>query len=199
MSLLKYTKIKMERQVQHIAELLAEILPEDVPSHLEPIHRRRLEIVIRTHMGQSQAEICSALGCSKDTARHWMTIAKNDGLTGWYEQPMGRPKKVDERYLKRLRELVTSDPKDYGYSFSRWTAKWLGKHLAQELGIEISDRHVNRLLKQMGLSTRDRAQSKNTEKSLIKGQTIVIDDLSSSLKRELEKSDLALYVGTANL
>ena len=188
----------MEKQVQHIAELLAKILPEDIPDHLEPIHRRRLEIVIRTHMGQSQAEICSALGCSKDTARHWMTIAKTDRFSRWYEQPMGRPKRVDERYLQRLRELFNSDPREYGYSFSRWTAKWLGKHLAQELGIKISDRHVNRLLKQMGLSTRGKSKVKNAQKQVIKGQTIVIDDLSSSLRQELEQSDLALYITQAD-
>ncbi len=187
----------MDKQLQHLAELLAKILPEDLPEHLERIHSRRLEIAIRTHLGQSQTEICSALGCSKDTARHWMTIAKTEGLSNLSDR-LGRPKKVDDRYLERLRELVTHSPKDYGYSFSRWTARWLSKHLEQELGIEVSDRHVNRLLKQMGLSTRGQAQSKNTEKSVIKGNTIVIDDLNASLKYELEKSNLALFIDLAD-
>ena len=171
----------MEQQLQHLTDLLAQFLPEDLPPHLEPIHCRRLEIVIRTHMGQSQAEICSALGCSKDTARYWMTIAKTEGLTHCCQQPIGRPKRVDDRYLQRLRELVTSSPKDYGYSFNRWTAKWLSKHLAEELSIEISDRHVNRLLKQMGLSTRSGSQQQSPQKPLIKGKIIVIDDLNPPL------------------
>ena len=169
----------MEKQVQQITNLLAQIVPEELPDNLKPIYRRRLEIVIRTHLGQSQTQICSALGCSKDTARHWMTIAKTEGLNNWYDQPIGRPSRVDEEYRQRLRELATSSPKQHGYAFERWTAKWLSKHLAQELGIEISDRHVNRLLKQMGLSTR--GSGNQQAKSVIKGKSIVIEDLNPSL------------------
>lgn len=178
----------MENLRQQISELLAQILPKDLPDNQEPIYRRRLEILIRTYLGQSQAEICSALGCSKDTARHWMMIAKTQGLNRWYEAPIGRPRRVDEYYLQRLRELVTSNPKEHGYSFSRWTAKWLSRHLAQELGIEVSDRHVNRLLKQMGLSTRNTSKSQQTEAPVeIKGQTIIIKDLNPS---SLSKSNI---------
>lgn len=166
----------MEKKVQQITSLLAEIAPEKVPASQESTYRRRLEIVVRTHLGQSQAEICSALGCSKDTARHWMMMAKNEGFSSWCEHPLGRPKRVDDRYRQRLVELVTSSPKNHGYHFSRWTAGWLSKHLANELGIEISDRHVNRLLKQMGLSTRKSGQSQ----PVIKGQTITIGDLNTS-------------------
>ena len=180
----------MEKQLQHITELLAQILPKDLPENLETIHRRRLEIVIRTQMGQSQAEICSALGCSKDTARHWMTIAKTKGLSNWYEHPIGRPKRVDDRYMQRLRELVKSDPQEYGYSFSRWTARWLSQHLAKELGIEISDRHVNRLLKQMGLSTRNPHRSGETAKSpnYQKSTGIKIDDLNPAFISQSDDS-----------
>lgn len=167
----------MEKQVQQITNLLFQIVPDALPDNLEPIHRRRLEIAIRTHLGQSQAEICSALGCSKDTARHWMTIAKAEGLSSCYDQPIGRPKRVDEEYKQRLQELVNSSPQKYGYAFKRWTAKWLSRHLAQELDIEISDRHVNRLLKQMGLSTRPLS---DTSQPVIKGETIVIRDLNPS-------------------
>lgn len=176
----------MKQQLQQITDLLVQILPEDLPTELNPIHRRRLEIVIRTHMGQSQAEICSALGCSKDTARHWMTIAKTEGLSNWYSNSLGRPKRVNEEYMERLRELVRTSPKEHGYSFSRWTAGWLNRHLAKELGIEISDRHVNRLLKQMGLSTRngeqaDQAENLEEANLVLKGQIITIEDLNPSL------------------
>ena len=170
----------MEKQVQQITNLLAQIVPEELPDNLKPIYRRRLEIVIRTHLGQSQTEICTALNCSKDTARHWMTIAKTEGLNNWYDQPIGRPSRVDEEYRQRLRELATSSPKQHGYAFERWTAKWLSKHLAKELGIEISDRHVNRLLKQMGLSTRG-SNDGSAKEPVIRGESIVIKDLNPSL------------------
>jgi transposase len=88
---------------------------------------------------------------------------------------LGRPKIVNHQYIERLKELVSSSPREYGYAFSDWTAQWLSKHLAKELGIQISDRHINRLLKQMGLSTK-RKSSLTTENQEI---AIKISDLHS--------------------
>jgi transposase len=67
---------------------------------------------------------------------------------------VGRPKIVSADYLDRLRELVTHSPRQFGYPFERWTAHWLQRHLGREFDCIVSDRHINRLLKQMGLSTR---------------------------------------------
>jgi transposase len=94
----------------------------------------------------------------------------------WQDQPVGRPKIISDQYLDRLKELVDGSPRDFGYPFQRWTAQWLKRHLAQETGVEVSDRHVNRLLKQMGLSTR--AQS-HSEQNVPRGG-ITIGDLSPS-------------------
>jgi transposase len=149
---------------------------ENIPPTLRPQYRRRLEIILRTNMGQSQSEICAAVKCSEDTARYWMLMAQTGKAYDRLNLPIGRPKIVSDEYLKRLRELVTRSPKDYDYGFKRWTASWLAKHLHRELGIEVSDRHINRLLKQMGLSTRYSSQNKSTtNKPWCKG--ITIDDL----------------------
>ncbi len=67
---------------------------------------------------------------------------------------VGRPRTVSDAYLQRLKELVSHDPREFGYSFRRWTARWLNQRLYEEMGVSVSDRHINRLLKQMGLSTR---------------------------------------------
>lgn len=144
----------MDKQNQGLSTLLPKLLQESLLSDLRPEYRRRLEIMLRANLGQSQAEICAALGCSSETARYWMTMVKTGQVDQWDQQPLGRPKIVNNQYLERLQELVNSSPKDYGYGFERWTARYLGKHLAKELGIEVSARHISRLLKQMGLSTR---------------------------------------------
>jgi transposase len=93
-------------------------------------------------------------------------------------QPVGRPKRIHDDYLQRLQELATQSPKAFGYSFDRWTAYWLQRHLAQEFQLEVTERHINRLLRQMGLSTRQQARFHN-------GQTancakIIISDLEPS-------------------
>jgi transposase len=168
--------------VENLTDILLKLLPEESSEGLSPEHRRRLEIAVRTHLGQSQTEICEALNCSRETARYWMTIAKTQSPKSWYQQSVGRPKKASDEYLKRLAELVNQSPKDYGYAFSRWTAQWLSKHLAKELGIEFSDRHVNRLLKQMGLSTR------NKQTPLKRDRVIAIEDLQPSDLSEANNS-----------
>lgn len=180
--------INVNKQVPDLADILAEILPEKLPKNLENTQRRRLEIILRSHLGQSQAEICAALGCSKDMARYWMAIAKNPQIDSWQDSHAGRPKRVNQLYLKRLKELVNSSPKDHGYAFQRWTAKCLSQHLAKELDIEVSDRHVNRLLKQMGLSTRNSQQSKPIDDLTNKQWKIAIKDLNPSSFSQLNDS-----------
>lgn len=125
-------------------------LQEDLP----PKYRQRLQIMLLADEGKTQAQICQALNCSPITARHWILFARSGEAHHWQSHPIGRPKAVNEEYLQRLQELVSQSPRDIGYSFRNWTAQKLSQHLAREFGIEFSDRHINRLLKQMGLSTR---------------------------------------------
>jgi transposase len=96
----------------------------------------------------------------------------------WQVQPLGRPKIITEEYIAFLQELVRHSPKEYGYPFQRWTAAWLRCHLAKELGIEVSDRHVNRLLNRMGLSTRQVPSAMIADHGLtVKARRITIKDL----------------------
>jgi putative transposase len=130
--------------------------------------------------GYSQTQICEALGCSQETARYWMARARDGQAHQWNDNPMGRPKTISDEYLDRLKDLVKRSPREYGYSFERWTARWLGKHLAKELGIEVCDRHISRLLKEMGLSTRPRPDTAATDLPKTKDSGIAIRDLPSS-------------------
>jgi transposase len=171
-----------------LEKLIINALSQD--KDLRPECRRRLEIMLRTRMGQSQAEICKALGCSQDTARYWMAIAQTEQAEK-YIHSIGRPKTVNDRYLERLKELVSDSPKTYGYAFSQWTAQWLRKHLAKELGIEVSDRHINRLLKQMGLSTRNQNQAPPNN-SWRKAPIITIADLQPVCPTQLEDTSWML-------
>jgi transposase len=178
-------------ETQDLTSILAEILPENLFKNLDNRQCRRLEIILRSHLGQSQVEICSALGCSKDTARYWMAIAKKPSSDSWQDACVGRPKMVNDEYLQRLQELVTSSPKEHGYAFKRWTARCLSQHLSNELGIQISDRHVNRLLKQMGLSTRNSqppARVKESSSSKAKPGRIKIQDLNPSAYSQFNDS-----------
>jgi transposase len=136
--------------------------------------------MLRADDGKSQAEICRTLKCCPATARYWINIARSGMAHQWQECSIGRPKKVNDEYLERLKELVSGSPRNYGYSFQRWTAKYLSKHLAEEFGVELTEQHINRLLKQMGLSTRQKASnSKDTNNLNVTSNRIFINDIQS--------------------
>jgi transposase len=160
-------------------KLLQKSLQEDLPES----YRQRIQIMLLADQGKSQTEICRTLECSSATARHWMHVARAGMAHQWQDYPIGRPMVVNEEYLERLQQLVNHSPRDYGYCFQRWTANWLSKHLAKEFGVEVSDRHINRLLKQKGLSTRSKpknADKDTNENDLAKNSKILIRDLHSA-------------------
>jgi len=148
----------VENQGLYLTSFQRKLLLKSLETDLRPEYRRRIEIMLRTDMGQSQAQICTELKCSQETARYWISMARSGNAHRWNDQPMGRPKAINEEYIQHLKELVSRSPREYGYPFQRWTAQWLKKHLAKKLGIEVSDRHINRILKNLGLSTRSKTE-----------------------------------------
>ncbi len=158
-------------------------LLKHLQANLPPEYQRRLEIMLLADMGKSQTQICQILGCSQEMARYWISRAEAGLAHKWNERSLGRPKTINDQYIQRLKELVSKNPRDCGYGFQNWTAQWLSKHLANEFGIEISDRHINRLLKNMGLSTK----SKNTSEKITnqnKSSGITICDLESNTENK---------------
>lgn len=155
-------------------------LQKSLQGELCKSHLQRIQIMLLADRGISPAQICQSLKCCPATAGRWIHIARSGMAHQWQECSIGRPKKVNDEYLERLKELVSSSPRNYGYSFRRWTARYLSKQLAKEFGVEITEQHINRLLKQMGLSTRPKASnSENTNNLNVTGNRILIKDLQS--------------------
>lgn len=177
----------MEKQGQYLTPFQRKLLLKSLQADLRLEYRRRIEIMLLADTGQSQAQICEALGCSQETARYWITLARAGQAHNWNVSPIGRPKTVNDQYLERLKELVCHSPRDYGYSFQRWTGQWLSKHLAKELGIEVSDRNINLLLKKMGLSTRPKSDTapQIKDSNSTRDSRITIGDLQSNSEFDL--------------
>jgi transposase len=142
--------ILVEHQSLYFTDAQRRLLITNLQNNgLPKLNQQRIRILLLTDEGKTQTEICKELGCSPSTARHWMHMARTGMAHLWQDFPRGRPKIVTDTYLKRLKELLNENPRDYKYPFRRWTADWLRKHLASELGIEISLRHFKRLLKEV--------------------------------------------------
>lgn len=175
----------MDKQSQILTSFQRKLLLKRMKTEQRSEYRRRVEIMLSADAGKSQAQICEELGCSQETARYWIKTAREGKAHLWNERPIGRPHTVNDRYLERLRELASHNPGDYGYSFKQWTAGWLSKHLADEFEIEISDRHINRLLKKMGLSKRSYHTKEASDQSENKDIKIVIHDLQPTSSPDL--------------
>ncbi len=163
---------------KYLTAFQRKLLQQKQQENLSSSYHQRIEIMLLADEGKTQTEICQILGCCPATVRHWMHIARTGMAHQWQDCPLGRPKAINQEYIERLQELLTQSPRDCGYGFRRWTVNWLRKHLAKELGIEVSDRHLKRVLKQMGLSTIPKpnpSESENTGNN--PGAKISISDL----------------------
>lgn len=168
----------MEKKSKYLTSFQRKLLDKALQTNLHPKYRCRIKIMLLADTGHTKAQISEALGCTQETVRYWVGQARAGQAHNWSDCPIGRPKITNEQYTKRLKELVSNSPRHYGYSFERWTGYWLSKHLSQEIGIKVTARHVNRLLKQMGLS----ARPKSVDNSEVNGNST---DHSSLVFREL--------------
>ena len=178
---------------KYLTPFQRKLLEKSWQQELTDKQRQRIQIMLLADEGKTQAQICQELGCCQATARHWIAQARNNQAHNWNSNPIGRPTLVDEQYKERLEFLVSKSPKevnvpnkDYQYPFKRWTAKKLSQHLEAELGIKVTPQHLNRLLKQMGLSARPSTTSEtesdsasNTGSVNRSGKNIQISDLDS--------------------
>lgn len=181
-----------EIRINYLTSFQRKLLKENLEKEQDNKYRQRIEIMLLADEGKSQTEICQLLGCCQATARHWIMIAKSGQAHRWNDRKIGRPKRVNDAYLERLKELVHHSPRDYGYSFRRWTAEWLSRHLAKEFNIKVSDRYINHLLKKMGLSTKSEAnKSENNHSSSSHTNSLLIRDLS--LKQPLKSEQLLSF------
>lgn len=171
----KWEESKMAPNSLYLSEFQRKMLQQNLEETQVESYRQRILIMLLADEGKSQKEIAQSLNCSAATVRHWTTMARMGLAHQWQEIPVGRPKRINHEYLQRLKELVSKSPQNFGYSFQRWTGAWLSRHLAKELGIEVHERHINRLLKEMGLSP-----TKIQKISLVESQPtrIAIGDLS---------------------
>ncbi len=164
MSTKQFTSSKQEQNEipgKYLTSFQRKLLQKSSQENLSKKERQRIEIMLLADEGKSQTEICQKLGCCQATARHWIMMARTNQAHNWKFQRIGRPTRVNEEYLARLKQLVSQSPQsvkiphtDYQYPFRRWTAQKLSQHLNEEFHIKVTPQHINRLLKQMGLSTK---------------------------------------------
>ena len=102
--------------------------------------------------GWSQKLIAEALGVTGGAVSQWLKTVREEGLRGLLSSPSRRgPKpRLSKQELERLPQLLKRGAASFGFRGSVWTRARVGKVIKQEFGVAYSERHVGRLLREIG-------------------------------------------------
>lgn len=155
--------------------------------HLSSRDKTRIQIMLLCGQGKSQKQICNTLNCAPVTARTWIHVVKSDQAHRWRDFCQdGRPKTIEDHHRDRLIALFNQSPREVGFPFEKWTSTALKKQLLKEFEIEVSARHINRVLNEAGFSTRTQSKAEpDNAKPKISGSKLVIQDLRDSCTSNL--------------
>jgi putative transposase len=113
----------------------------------------RCHIILLSVQRYSVPQIAALLFTSEDTVARCIHEFNRSGLEGILPQErIGRPAKITEEFLKRLLELVESDPRALQYPFSTWTTELLALALKDQTGLVVSESCIRRTLHRQGYS-----------------------------------------------
>lgn len=113
--------------------------------------KSRCHIILLSAQRYRVPQMAAVLFSSEDRVARCIHEFNRSGLEGMLPaERVGRPAKISEENLKRLQEVVESDPRDLHYPFSTWTAEWLALALKEQIDLEVSESCVRRTLQRAG-------------------------------------------------
>lgn len=125
-----------------------EYLQQALKEEDDPQIRERVLILLLLNARQTQEEVAEIIGCSVRTVAYWWAHANPENLDSLKDKRMsGNNQKATPEYVERLLDIIEKEPEEYGYEFGRWTTARLANHLEKEVGIKLSSRQVDRILK----------------------------------------------------
>lgn len=114
---------------------------------------RNCLILLLSDSRDTIASIARRLGCGTDTVVRIRRLYRMGGVGGLHPtKPPGRRSRATPAFLKKMKQVVDTNPMKLGYGFSVWSAARLAAHLAKETGIHFSDDQMRRLLHQVHYS-----------------------------------------------
>ncbi len=137
---------------------LDDVPVEDLEAALENAtgkrETKRLMVAIIYKRGPSAPMIAEWLDTREQTIYRWFDRLETEPI----EQAVrdrhrpGRPPKLDDADRAKFRAAVQEPPTDVGYDHPAWTTALAQQFLQNAFDVEYSRRHVQRLLKDAGLS-----------------------------------------------
>ena len=114
---------------------------------------RRLLAIALVLEGASRTEAARVMGMDRQTLRDWVTRYNAQGVEGLRDRPRpGRPAQLTADALAELARLVEAGPDIDVHGVVRWRCVDLQAEIKQRFDVEISERHVGRLLKRLAFT-----------------------------------------------
>ncbi|MCJ7823459.1 MAG: winged helix-turn-helix domain-containing protein [Anaerolineales bacterium] len=102
--------------------------------------------------GWSQTRVAEALGVTGGAVSQWLKTVREEGLRGLLSRlsKRGPKSRLAQPNRARLPQLLECGAEAYGFLGDVWTCGRVGKVIQQEYGVAYSERHVGRLLDEIG-------------------------------------------------
>jgi len=112
---------------------------------------KRATIVYNLHLGYDPKQLAQMHDVSLASVYNYFNAFKEEATEGLADKPRsGRPQKATSDYIKLLEETLETDPQTLGYAFTMWTQPRLRSYLAQQTGIDLSERTLQDLMHRLG-------------------------------------------------
>lgn len=111
---------------------------------------KRLMIALAYKNGVSVATMSDRYAIPRSTIYYWLERfeerAVEDAITD--ERRPGRPSKLSDAQREAIEEWLDDVPGEYGYDHDEWTTSLLRDRIRSEFGVEYSEGHVRRFLRE---------------------------------------------------
>jgi transposase len=113
---------------------------------------RRLLTVIQKSNGRTFEDIAKEHGVSIRTVQRWISAYLQMGTKGLeIRKPISTKSRITDENREIMLSVLFNDSNIFGYIRNTWSLRSLAKCLTEELDIPISFRHLQRILKDMGI------------------------------------------------
>lgn len=115
---------------------------------------QRLMAAIIYKRGPSAPMIAEWLDTREQTLYRWFDRLEEEPIEQAVQdrERSGRPSKLDDAAKEEFQAAVQNPPAEAGYDQPAWTTGLAQQFLEEEFGVEYTKRHVQRLLKDAGLT-----------------------------------------------
>jgi transposase len=139
---------------------LTDITVDDLQEALDSVEgttpAKRLIAAIAYKNGITQSELAEWFAVERKTVYNWLTRLEDRDLEWAIHdgQRPGRPRKLSDKQLDELEDILLEPPTEVGVDAPAWTTDLVRQFISDRYNIDYSRPSCRRLMKEVGLSAR---------------------------------------------